>query len=158
MSECAVCQVENEGVRDGLVHWRSHRPTWEFVPRCADRAACADRCREQGIAWPLIERDVNKPPIEDHGKVDVDVAAAAKRKREYADWAARQDPTTLDRRPPQVDSVTGAVAWPAPVPVPAIPTIAPTPPGPGAPGPRPRPTPPPEPPRPPSDLPIEEWW
>jgi hypothetical protein len=60
VDECQVCGHQGPDVRQGLVHWRAteHQPpTWEAVPRCPDRTACAQRIADAGKPWPLWETD-----------------------------------------------------------------------------------------------------
>ena len=52
---CEVCGLEGPDVRLALVHWANHRPEWEAIPRCRDRAACYARVIESGKVWPLLE-------------------------------------------------------------------------------------------------------
>lgn len=57
-AECALCGDDGPRVRPALVHW-ARDDAWEAVPRCMDRTACAQRVRDAGDVWPLVERDTS---------------------------------------------------------------------------------------------------
>jgi hypothetical protein len=56
MNECAICEITSHDVRVGLVQW-AVTGRFDSTPRCADRAACAERVWLAGKDWPVIEAD-----------------------------------------------------------------------------------------------------
>ena len=55
--ECGICGTSDRDVRVGLVQWVADPGQFDSVPRCSDRAACAERVWHAGRPWPVIERD-----------------------------------------------------------------------------------------------------
>ncbi len=100
--DCAICGADlgKSYVNAGLVQWRKPHPgrTWEVVPRCEDRTACAERVKAKGEKWPLVSATTEIPGLRDRGTPTTDHRA------EYRRWAANAPAGSIDRSTPKVNA------------------------------------------------------